>query len=118
MFIDEVRITCKAGDGGKGVIAWRREKYIPKGGPFGGDGGDGGSIILRATTNENTLSEFRYRKVITAPDGEKGATKEMHGKNAEDTVILLPVGTIVWDTDTGEKIVDLDEDGAAYLLCR
>ena len=118
MFIDEVSIQCRAGNGGKGVVAWRREKYIPKGGPYGGDGGQGGDIILRATTNENTLSEFRYRKVITAPDGEKGAVKEMHGANAENVTLLLPVGTIVWDQITGERIVDLDHDGASCILCR
>ena len=99
MFIDEVVITLRAGKGGDGIISWRREKYIPKGGPYGGDGGNGGNIILKATTHETTLVDFRHRKVIKAEDGERGGTQEMHGANAPDTILEVPVGTIVTDAE-------------------
>lgn len=80
MFIDEVKVTFKAGKGGDGCVSWRREKYIPNGGPYGGDGGKGGDIILVATSNENTLIDFRHKKVIRAQDGDRGGTKEMTGR--------------------------------------
>lgn len=118
MFIDEVVVKCRAGHGGDGAVSWRREKYIPNGGPYGGDGGRGGNIILRATTNQNTLIDFRHKKVLKAENGERGATKEMTGRGGEDHVILLPVGTMVTSTETGELIVDLARDGQEFLLCR
>lgn len=79
MFIDEVKLTIKAGKGGNGIVSWRREKCIPNGGPYGGDGGYGGSAYLRATSNMNTLSDFRHKNVLRAQNGEDGGTKEMHG---------------------------------------
>ena len=79
MLIDEVRVKFRAGRGGDGVVSWRREKYIPNGGPYGGNGGWGADIILRASTNQNTLIDFRHRKIIKAEDGGKGGTKEMTG---------------------------------------
>lgn len=117
MFIDEVIVTLRAGKGGDGVISWRREKYIPKGGPYGGDGGDGGDIILRATTHETTLVNFRHRKVIKAEDGEKGATQEMHGATASDTILEVPVGTIVTDVEDGSIICDLAVPGQEFVIC-
>ncbi len=98
-------------------MSWRREKYIPNGGPFGGDGGRGGDIVLRASTNQNTLIDFRHRKIIKAPDGSKGANKEMTGASGELVEILLPVGTMVRDVASGEVLVDLDRDGDTFLLC-
>ncbi|MDD2693536.1 MAG: GTPase ObgE [Candidatus Gracilibacteria bacterium] len=117
MFIDEVKLTLKAGKGGDGIISWRREKYIPKGGPYGGDGGDGGDIILRATTHETTLGKFRHLKSIKADDGEKGGTQEMHGASAEDTILEVPVGTIVTDNEDGSIICDLTKPGQEFTLC-
>lgn len=118
MFIDEVVVKCRAGHGGDGAVSWRREKYIPNGGPYGGDGGRGGNIILRATTNQNTLIDFRHKKVLKAENGLRGATKEMTGRGGEDFIVLLPVGTIVTDTETGKVIVDLTRDGQEFLLCK
>lgn len=117
MFIDEVTLTLKAGKGGDGIISWRREKYIPKGGPYGGDGGNGGDIILRATTHETTLGKFRHSKVIKAEDGEKGGTQEMHGATASDTILDVPVGTLVTDSEDGEIICDLTTPGQEFLIC-
>jgi GTP-binding protein len=118
MFIDEVIVKCRAGHGGDGAVSWRREKYIPNGGPYGGDGGRGGNILLRATTNQNTLIDFRHKKVLKAEDGLRGATKEMTGRGGEDHVVLLPVGTIVTEVETGKLIVDLVRDGQEFLLCK
>ncbi len=117
MFIDEVILTCRAGKWGDGAVSWRREKYIPNGGPFGGDGGNGGNIVLRATTHETTLIRYRHAKVIKSPEGERGATQEMHGATAEDTILEVPVGTIVTNVKTGTIIVDLTTPGQEYTLC-
>lgn len=117
MFIDEVIVSFRAGKGGDGAISWRREKYIPKGGPYGGDGGDGGNIILKATTHETTLMKFRHTKIIKAKDGERGGTQLMHGVSAEDVIIEVPVGTIVTDVEDDELIVDLTTPGQTYALC-
>lgn len=117
MFIDEVILTCRAGKGGDGVIAWRREKYIPKWWPYGGNGGKWGNVMLRATTNENTLIRYRHVKEIKAKDGEKWATQEMHGAHAPDTIVDVPVGTVVIDEETGGLVVDLTRPGEIFLLC-
>lgn len=117
MFIDEVHLTLKAGKGGDGIISWRREKYIPKGGPYGGDGGNGGDIILRATTHETTLGKFRHQKIIKAEDGQKWGTQEMHGATAEDLVLEVPVGTLVTDAEDGTIICDLTKAGQEYIIC-
>ncbi|MDD2516355.1 MAG: GTPase ObgE [Candidatus Gracilibacteria bacterium] len=118
MFIDEVKVTFIAGNGGSGIVSWRREKYIPKGGPFGGDGGDGGNIILTAVDNISTLSDFRNRKDIKAETGERGGTRDLHGKNGEDLVVNVPVGTIVSDAETGEFIYDLAYKNDSFILCK
>lgn len=117
MFIDEITLLLQAGKGGDGIVAWRREKYIPKGGPYGGDGGDGGDIVLRSTTHETTLSKFRHKKKIKADDGERGGTWEKHGASAEKLVIEVPVGTLVSDAEEGEIIVDLSYPGQEFLIC-
>ncbi len=118
MFIDEVQLTLRAGKWWDGIISWRREKYVPKGWPFGGDGGDGADIRLVATTHETTLGRFRHMKLIRGKDGEKGWTQEMHGASAEDTILEVPVGTIITDTDDGAILCDLTVAGQEYTLCK
>ncbi len=117
MFIDEVILTCKAWKWGDGIVSWRKEKYIPKWGPFGGDGGKWGDIILRATTHETTLVKFRHVKLVKADDGEKWGNQEMHWANAENLIIEVPVGTLVTDTEDGTTICDLTKPGEEYILC-
>ena len=117
MFIDEVKMTLKAGKWGDGVISWRREKYIPKGGPFGGDGGNGGNIVLVATTHETTLGKFRHQKIIQAEDGERGGTQECHGATAPNTILEVPVGTLVTDLEDGTVICDLTIPGQKFQIC-
>jgi GTP-binding protein len=117
MFIDEAVVTFKAGKGGNGCVSWRREKYIPNGGPYGGDGGNGGDIVLFATENENTLSDFRHANIIRAENGQNGATKEMHGRSGDVRVVEVPVGTIVSDAETGKILFDLDIEGKSEKLC-
>ncbi len=117
MFIDEVKMTLKAGKWGDGIISWRREKYIPKGGPFGGDGGNGGHIVLVATTHETTLGKYRHQKIITAEDGEKWGTQECHGATWPVLILEVPVGTIVTDVNTGVMICDLTTPGQRFQIC-
>ncbi len=111
MFIDEVQIKVIAGKGGDGLVSWRREKYIPKGGPWGGDGGKGGDVYLLSDDNINTLSEYRHKKVLEAQSGEGGMPNLMHGANGEDLVLLVPVGTLVRDAETNELLFDMSEKG-------
>ena len=107
MFIDEVKIEVKAGDGGNGCIAFRREKYIEMGGPFGGNGGKGSDIIFMVDTGLHTLLDLRYQKTIKGKRGEHGMGKNQNGKNSEDVIIKVPLGTVVTDLDTGLIIADL-----------
>ncbi|MBX3357203.1 MAG: GTPase ObgE [Phycisphaeraceae bacterium] len=107
MFVDQARIRVKAGDGGNGVVSWRREKYVPKGGPTGGDGGRGGDVVFVADENINTLLDFRGRPEWVAQPGEPGRGKQQHGADGTDCIIRVPPGTIIYDDDTGEVIVDL-----------
>jgi len=116
-FVDYVKIFVKAGDGGKGCVSFRREKYIPKGGPDGGDGGKGGDIVLKATRDLNTLLDIAYRKHYSAQRGSHGKGKKMHGKDGIDKVIPVPVGTIVKD-ENGTALADLDYDGAIFIAAR
>lgn len=118
MFVDEVRLAFKAGNGGNGCVAWRREAHVPKGGPFGGPGGRGSDVVLQATYDAHTLSDFRHKKRIVAPDGEKGDIKMMNGADADETVVLVPVGTQVSDAKTGKVLCDLDAPGKRVTLCR
>src|SRR5690625_543037 len=107
MFVDQVSIYVKAGDGGNGIAAFRREKYVPKGGPAGGDGGHGGDVVFKVNEGLNTLMDFRYNRHFKAERGENGMSKGKHGKNAEPLIIQVPPGTVVYDDDTGEVIADL-----------
>ena len=110
-FVDEVKIEVQAGDGGNGIVAWRREKYVPKGGPAGGDGGDGGSVKLIADESMHSLLDFRYNPLLRAQKGAMGMGKGMHGKNGKDFVARVPVGTQVYDYHSDALIVDFLEDG-------
>lgn len=117
-FIDRVKIYVRAGKGGDGAVAFLREKYRPKGGPAGGDGGRGGNVILVATSSKNTLLDFKYKKHFIAEDGGPGKGKKMHGKKGEDLIIYVPVGTVVKDAQTGEIICDLVKDGQTCIVAR
>ncbi|MCL4512821.1 MAG: GTPase ObgE, partial [Candidatus Eremiobacteraeota bacterium] len=111
MFIDEAFIYVKAGDGGDGCISFRREKYVPFGGPNGGDGGDGGDVILEARKELQTLLDFRYKKHFKAEKGEPGKGKDMHGRNGEDLILPVPVGTVIFDKRQNLMLADLTKHG-------
>lgn len=117
-FVDYAKIYLKAGDGGRGCVSFRREKFIPKGGPNGGDGGKGGDITLRATNNLSTLLDLRYHKEYIARRGEHGKGSNKHGCDGEDILILVPIGTMVKDEVSGEIIADLDHDGAEVVAAK
>src|SRR5690625_4996101 len=104
MFVDQVSIYVKAGDGGNGIAAFRREEYVPKGGPAGGDGGHGGDVVCKVNEGLNTLMDFRYNRHFKAERGENGMSKGKHGKNAAQYIITVPPGTTVYDEDTNEAI--------------
>jgi len=116
-FIDEVKIEVRAGNGGSGCTSFRREKYIPKGGPDGGDGGRGGNVEFVASGSKNTLQELYLRKRLIAKNGQSGMGSDCHGKYGEDIVMEVPVGTIVRDED-GHLLADLSEEGQSYILAR
>lgn len=118
MFIDHSKIYVKGGDGGNGIVAFRREKYVPMGGPAGGDGGNGGNVVFLADENLNTLLDFRYKKHFKASRGVHGQGKGMHGARGEDLVVKVPVGTVVYDDDSGEVIADLNESGQKVIVAR
>ena len=117
-FLDKTRIKISSGRGGNGMVAWRREKYVDKGGPAGGDGGNGGDIYLVADENMSTLMDFKYQSVFKADNGENGSIKNMHGKCAKDTEIKVPVGTVVKDLKSGNIIADLKEHGQKVLVAK
>lgn len=117
-FVDYTKIYVKAGDGGRGCVAFRREKYVPRGGPSGGDGGRGGHIIFRASRELNTLLDLRYQREYKAERGQHGMGKKMHGKNGEDRIIPVPVGTIIKDADTEEMLADLDSEGVETIIAK
>lgn len=117
MFLDEVEIYCKAGDGGDGSASFRREKYVAKGGPDGGDGGRGGDIIVRASPHLNTLYDFRYKKEFLAGNGAAGMKKKCSGRSGETLIIMVPCGTLIYDKDNGILLKDLKEvDEEVFLL--
>ncbi len=117
-FIDYVKIQVKAGDGGRGCVSFRREKFIPRGGPNGGDGGRGGHVLIRAVKELNTLLDLRYRREYKAKRGEHGKGSNKHGKDGEDRLIPVPVGTIVKDAVSGEVIADLASEGAEVIAAK
>lgn len=117
-FFDEARIEVIAGDGGNGVASFRREKFIPKGGPDGGDGGRGGSIFAIADRNLNTLIDFRYTRIFRAQRGENGRGSDCYGKGGDDMTLRMPVGTVISNLETGEIIADLARDGAKALIAK
>ena len=116
MFLDTAKISVKAGRGGDGMVAFRREKYVPNGGPWGGDGGKGGSVIFKVDEGLRTLMDFRYNRKFKAKNGEKGMTKGMHGRGAEDLIVSIPPGTTVRDAETGKVITDMVEDGQEFVV--
>ncbi len=118
MFIDEAKILVKAGPGGNGCMAFRREKYVPKGGPSGGDGGDGGSVILESSGHVNTLLAFRYNREFRAARGRHGEGSNCHGASGEDTILRVPVGTVVFDEESGEPLFDFTAPGQQFLAAR
>jgi len=120
-FVDEARLTVRSGDGGNGMASFRREKFVAKGGPNGGDGGKGGDVVLVADRNRNTLSEFHYRQKMAAKNGEGGGSSGKTGAHGADLVIKLPVGTVVYDAEAPEDtepIVDLAEDGQRFVVAK
>ena len=118
MFIDEVKIKVISGKGWDGLISWRREKYIPKGGPWGGNGWNGWDVYLQTTTNINTLSEYRYKKILRAEPWVKGGTNTCAWANAPDLILKVPVGTIVKDAENWEVIIDLSKNNQKVLICK
>jgi len=117
-FVDLVKVYVKAGDGGKGCVSFRREKYVPKGGPDGGDGGRGADIIIRANGQLHTLLDHRYRKQYLGKNGQQGMGSNMHGKDGPPCVLKVPVGTIVRNVETDEVLADLDKDGKEIVVAK
>ncbi|MCL6516166.1 GTPase ObgE [Alicyclobacillus sp.] len=118
MFVDQAKVYVKGGDGGNGIVSYRREKYVPFGGPAGGDGGRGGDVVLVVDEGLRTLLDFRYQRHFKADRGENGKTKNQHGKSADDLVVKVPPGTIVRDADTGEFLGDLVRHGQRLVVAR
>ncbi|ACI18393.1 GTPase ObgE [Dictyoglomus thermophilum] len=118
MFIDRAKIYVKAGDGGNGCVAFRREKFVPRGGPAGGDGGKGGDVIIEADENLDTLLDFHYKRHYYAERGEHGKGKNQKGKDGEDLIIKVPTGTLIFDAETGELIADLVSHGQRVVVAR
>ena len=117
-FIDEAYLEIKAGDGGSGASSFRREKYIPFGGPDGGDGGKGGDIFFKVNTNVNTLVDFQNKKIFNAKNGQKGAGKNKFGAAGDDLYIEVPLGTVVYDNSTGEELIDCNKKDAKYIIAK
>ncbi|MEN2985574.1 MAG: GTPase ObgE [Thermodesulfovibrionaceae bacterium] len=117
-FVDYVKIYVKAGDGGRGCVSFRREKYVPRGGPDGGDGGKGGDVIVTASRDLHTLLDHKYQKTYKAQRGEHGKGSNMKGKDGEDLIIKVPVGTVVKDADTEEILADLDEEDKSVVVAK
>jgi GTP-binding protein len=117
-FFDEAIIEVHSGKGGDGIAAFRREKYVPRGGPSGGDGGRGGSVYAIADRNINTLIDYRYKRIHRAKNGENGQGKDCYGRGADDIVLRFPMGTVITDLGSGEQIADLADDGQKELICK
>ena len=118
MFIDKAILDVCAGNGGNGMVAFRHEKYIEKGGPSGGDGGRGGSVYFVGSSSINTLLEFKYRKKIVAPNGENGKGKQCYGKKGEDIYVKVPLGTIIYDEINNYVIADINENNQQVLIAK
>ncbi|MEH7493442.1 GTPase ObgE [Neobacillus sp. 3P2-tot-E-2] len=118
MFVDQTKIYVKGGDGGNGMVAFRREKYVPMGGPAGGDGGKGANVVFEVNEGLRTLMDFRYQRHWKAPRGEHGMSKNQHGKNAKDMIVKVPPGTVVMDAETKEVIADLVENGQRAVIAK
>lgn len=117
-FADEAKFYVKGGDGGNGCVSFRREKYVPRGGPNGGDGGDGGSVILEADDRKRSLLDFRYASHFKAERGLNGSGKDMHGRSGADCIVKVPLGSVVKDAETGTVLADLKEPGARFIVAR
>ena len=117
-FIDEAKFFVKAGDGGNGCVSFRREKFVPRGGPNGGDGGKGGSVILRASQSIQSLIDFRYRSHFKAERGEHGKGKDMHGRQGKACYLNVPIGSIIKESETDRVIIDLSEDGEEFIAAK
>ena len=117
-FIDEAIITVQSGDGGRGCVSFRREKYVPRGGPDGGDGGKGGDVVLVTTLRKRTLYQFRFKRQFKAKNGSHGQGKQKTGKDGQDLIIEIPPGTLVKDADTGQVLTDLIKAGQRFVLAR
>ena len=117
-FIDEAYLEIKAGDGGSGASSFRREKYIPFGGPDGGDGGKGGDIYFKVNLNLNTLIDFQNKKIFNAKNGHRGAGKNKFGAAGEDLIIDIPLGTVIYDNNTDEELIDCTDKSGLYLIAR
>jgi GTP-binding protein len=116
LFVDNVKLTVKSGKGGAGCVSFRREKFIPKGGPDGGDGGKGGDVIVVCDKNTNTLSHFKGKRVLKAKNGRPGEGRKKHGADGEDLILKVPPGTIIKEANTGEILLDMKEDGERKVL--
>lgn len=114
-FIDEAKFFVKAGDGGNGCVSFRREKYVPRGGPNGGDGGKGGDVIIEASKSLNSLLDFKFRSHFKAQNGEHGKGKDMHGKGGKNIYVKVPVGSVIKNSQTGDVLVDLTTDGEIFI---
>ncbi len=117
-FVDEAKFYVKAGDGGNGCVSFRREKYVPKGGPNGGDGGRGGDVILVAKASLHSLIDFSFRSHFKAEKGEHGKGRDMHGRSGKDCIVEVPPGSVIKDAESGRVLVDLAEDGQRYTVAR
>jgi len=117
-FVDEVKFFVKAGDGGNGCVSFRREKFVPKGGPNGGDGGRGGSVFLEVDPRKHSLIDFRYRSHFKAQRGGNGQGSDKHGRSGKDTVVYVPVGSVIKDAETGQVLVDLTAPGQRFTAAR
>ena len=117
-FIDEAIITVQSGNGGRGCVSFRREKFVPRGGPDGGDGGKGGDVVLTTTSRKRTLYQFRYQRHFKAKNGGHGQCKQRTGKNGQDLIIELPPGTLVVDADTKQLIKDLIRPGEKLIAAK
>jgi len=118
MFVDEVEISFTAGDGGNGCVAFRREKFIPFGGPSGGDGGDGGNVVIQADENFGDLTKYRFQNLIKADSGRPGEGSGRHGASGKDRIVKVPMGTIIIDKKTGEPIKEVLEHGQQFVVCK